>query len=959
MTTARPFRSAWKSLWKKSLSRRPGGFKASMPEALECRMLPAATVITASVDGYVRDANRDGVFTVVDSTGANILTRSTTGTNVGFERGILEFDLSTISTALSVNTATLVLNVSQFTKDGVIFPKMDVYGYTGDGTVTTADGSVAATQIGTTTVSATGELRITLDTAFVRSQGGNFLGIRLENPVLNGPFGIYSAIESAAADPTLELDLALTVADKSFNVDEQRPNGTIVGEAGIGNNATYTVLSGDPGGVFNFNATTGRITVADSSQLKFALQQQYVLEIEATLPDGTTGVYDVIINVKNVFGPNNPPVVTSSQFTIEEFSPVGTVVGTVQAVDPDSADPLSYALVGGNVGNAFQINSTTGQITVANQSVLSLRGQTSYVLDVQVKDTRSPRNTVVQRMEVFLTPRATTAVSPNSVQVVPAVDGELRDLNNDGVFESMNLTQNVNRIQKAGPGVIGRRPVMEFDLSGISSAKIVKSAFLTIYVSGNVGNSFPIDVFGYVGNGVITGPDAVAGSLIGSRLISVNTAGDLKAYTIELDRTLIQQLIGTSNDLGIVLRNDANMNGINIDSVEGPGNLGNSPARRPSLNLIMDDLADDVVLNNTTNQAVTVGRSNGTSFTTSAAGALRQGVTFSELLTGDFNGDGRVDIAGRNSANGQMLVALATVNQFVTGAAWTTFSTVTTFSDVLVGDFNGDGRDDIVGRSAQGQLLVAQSTGTKFNNIVYETLPTALRSQTNVRVGDYNGDGRDDLMGIVAATGEVVVAISNGNTFTSSVWGTVPVGTTISEVNAGDFTGDGRDDVVMRQGAGNLVVLRSTGTAFQSVLFGVVPAGVPYIGFRTGDFNGDGLEDLAGFTGTGATTIFRSNGFNFVLANGGTIQTPTLVQPVTPGGLATFTASDVVVGDFNRDGKTDILVRKSVTTQVNNLPVTTQQLWVAAGSNAGPFSSTLFATINNAGPFTLLGVGNF
>ena len=70
-----------------------------------------------------------------------------------------------------------------------------------------------------------------------------------------------------------------------------------------------------------------------------------------------------------------------------------------------------------------------------------------------------------------------------------------------------------------------------------------------------------------------------------------------------------------------------------------------------------------------------------------------------------------------------LLVALAAANQFVTGAAWTTFSTVTTFKDIVVGDFNGDGRDDIAGRSAQGQLLVAVSTGTKFNNVVFDTLP--------------------------------------------------------------------------------------------------------------------------------------------------------------------------------------------------------------------------------------------
>ena len=323
-------------------------------------------------------------------------------------------------------------------------------------------------------------------------------------------------------------------------------------------------------------------------------------------------------------------------------------------------------------------------------------------------------------------------------------------------------------------------------------------------------------------------------------------------------------------------------------------------------------------------------------------------MTFSELVTGDFNGDGRLDIAGRNSANGQILVALAAANQFVTGAAWTTFSTVTTFKDLVVGDFNGDGRDDIAGRSAQGQLLVAVSTGTKFNNSVFDTLPVNLRTLSNVKVGDFNGDGRDDLMGIVTATGQVVVSISNGGTFTSSVWGTVPAAST-TEVNVGDFNGDGRDDIFTRQGASNLVVLRSTGSAFVNTLFGTLIPGVPYVGFRLGDFNGDGLDDVVGFTGTGAATIYRSTGGSFVPVNGGTL-------PVQTAGIS---PSDVVIGDFNRDGKSDILIKQTVSTQNGNVTTTTQNLFVSLGTNGGLFNSSLWGTLNATNTLTLLGVGNY
>jgi hypothetical protein len=941
MPTTRPLRTAWKSLWIKSRSGRAQSHRAMTPETLETRILPAATSIVATADGYARDANRDGTFTVLDSTGGNLLVRNTTGTNVGYERSMIEFDLTNISTALTVDSATLVLNVSQFTKDGIQFPTVNVIGYTGNGSIELTDASVAGTIVGTASVTARGELRINLDTNFIHSQGGNFLGLRLENPIVNGPFGIYSTLESGFPDPTLELNLSLNIADKVFNVNEQRPNGTIVGDAGIGNNATYAVLSGDPTNIFDLDPNTGIIRVADSSQLTFT-GVPHVLNVQATLPDGTVGTYKVTINVKNVFGPNNPPTIQPANFTIEEFSPVGTAVGQVIAVDPDAADPLSYAIVGGNTNNAFAINSATGAITVQNQTALSFRDQAYFTLTVRVQDTRLPRSEVFQTIQVYLTPRLSAVPSGNGVQLNPGVDGEFRDgvvgpL--DGVFESLNQTAPLMRVD---PGPINRRAVMEFDLSGISRGRILRSAYLSIDVSGQVGSPVPINIYGYVGNGVLTQPDAVAGSvLLGQTAINTNASINQKIF-VGLNPTLIQQLLGTSYDLGMVFRNDVNGNGIDISTMDGPVD------RRPTLHLVFDDTADDVVFNDPTTQAITVARSTGSAFTSFAASALRQGVTFAELVTGDFNGDGRLDIAGRNAANGQILVALAAANQFVTGAAWTTFSTVTTFKDIVVGDFNGDGRDDIAGRSAQGQLLVAISTGTKFNNIVFDTLPTTQRALSNVKVGDFNGDGRDDLMGVVTATGQVVVSISTGSSFTSSVWGTVPVGST-NDVAVGDFNGDGRDDIFTRQGVSSLVVLRSTGNSFVSTPFGSSLSGVLYAGFRVGDFNGDGLADVVGFTSDGVVTVYRSTGGAFVPITAGTLSVPAAGIP----------ASDIVIGDFNRDGKSDILVKQSVSTTVNGVTTTTQRLFVSLGTAAGPFSSSLWGTLNAKNTLTLLGVGNY
>ena len=81
-------------------------------------------------------------------------------------------------------------------------------------------------------------------------------------------------------------------------------------------------------------------------------------------------------------------VVTPTTFILAEKSANGTKVGTVLASDVDK-QPLTYAIIGGNINGAFSINSTTGQITVANSSALLLTTNPSFALTVQATDSVS------------------------------------------------------------------------------------------------------------------------------------------------------------------------------------------------------------------------------------------------------------------------------------------------------------------------------------------------------------------------------------------------------------------------------------------------------------------------------------------------------------------------------------------------------------------------------------------
>ena len=86
------------------------------------------------------------------------------------------------------------------------------------------------------------------------------------------------------------------------------------------------------------------------------------------------------------------------------------MVGTVTASDPDTGDTLSYSITGGNTGNAFAINSSTGQITVNNAAALDFETTPTFTLTVRVQDAGG------------LTDAATVTMNLTNVNEAPTVN---------------------------------------------------------------------------------------------------------------------------------------------------------------------------------------------------------------------------------------------------------------------------------------------------------------------------------------------------------------------------------------------------------------------------------------------------------------------------------------------------------------------------------------------------------
>ena len=81
------------------------------------------------------------------------------------------------------------------------------------------------------------------------------------------------------------------------------------------------------------------------------------------------------------------PIIDNQTLTsVDENSTNGTVVGTVAASDPDAGDTLTYTITGGNTGDAFAINASTGEVTVNSQAALDFETTPIFNLTVQVED---------------------------------------------------------------------------------------------------------------------------------------------------------------------------------------------------------------------------------------------------------------------------------------------------------------------------------------------------------------------------------------------------------------------------------------------------------------------------------------------------------------------------------------------------------------------------------------------
>ena len=534
------------------------------------------------------------------------------------------------------------------------------------------------------------------------------------------------------------------------------PNVVITGD-GTGATATATVSGGKVTAINLVTSATG----TSYTWMNVSIQQSSLITLNNALPNTTNNLVfynpisasDVTFSIyDNAFLPlawlsgkvtNRWSELSTAPFfsnlltvgTVAENLPVGTVIYTAQASDNDSVAPnnkITYSLKPGVQDYALlNINPVSGQVTLKVPA--DYESKSSYQFTVVATD---------------------GGATPLSVEKVVTVN--VTNVNEFPAILGFNTTTGVLQVSQTVSNFPGAQSLSDpQSLTGV----------------------FP---FGF------------------SNIMTGDFNGDLQTEVVGMDSRGVWSVAERNASGGLALKS-----------------FGGFPYSTTWSNVMTGDFNGDGktdIIGRDSRGYWYTGESNGTRFVFSYAGAFVSSVTWQNVMTGDFNGNGRTEIIGRDSRGYWYGAETVATGQWAGKLSFTyrgAFGISATWQDVMTGDFNGDGKTDIIGRDSRGYWYGAETVATGqwagYLSFTYRGAFGISATWQNVMTGDFNGDGKTDLIGrdargywyvgesIATARGQALSFHSYNAAWSTS--GSTAIASGSSRIIVADFNRDGRSDI--------------------------------------------------------------------------------------------------------------------------------------------------------------------
>ena len=182
------------------------------------------------------------------------------------------------------------------------------------------------------------------------------------------------------------------IVNQVFQIEENTPGGTIVGiveafDLDGDQILSYEIIEGNVPTVFELNAGSGELTIADSSALDYESTQSFELMIAVSdnhkkEPLETSAT--VVINLidLNEFAPE----IIAQSFSLYENPIPGQIIGTVQITDREEQQGVAFSILDSEVSDCFSIDPNIGSISVVDANAFNFEAIESYQIEVEVTD---------------------------------------------------------------------------------------------------------------------------------------------------------------------------------------------------------------------------------------------------------------------------------------------------------------------------------------------------------------------------------------------------------------------------------------------------------------------------------------------------------------------------------------------------------------------------------------------